>query len=413
MKRSNGLASCEAANTVGIGARAGPRDVTVAPHLAAPADDLAAARRDRPRARRPWRRPSATRRARPRATIAGARDAPRPRAPAARRRRPRRRRRCGRSSRRPRRAARRCSPAAAAAPAPGRRADCRRPGSATRPAPCPAPVHCAIAQEGAIDACAMKGREYCRRMVRATCAGAAALRSSTVVVSTGWLLSQAASLVSSGRPSPALHAAPLRRAARPASAAASVSATTPAKLPSRTTAMTPGNRARAGSRRARSSLAPGAAGFSTRPCSRPGSVELVDEARPAEHLVGQVEPRRRRAGDAPRSGCLGGDPGAGVARQQGVVGQLPVAGAQVARADDGAVLDLEALGGDAEALGGGTQVDRARLRGRVAHGRARLLDRQAARGGALVGARRRSWSGSCGCGRDRCRARRPRSAPAR
>ena len=91
----------------------GPRHVAVAPDLAAPADDLAAERRDRPRSRWPWPRPSATRRARPRATIARARGARRPRAPAARRRRPRRRRRCGRSSPHLRRAARRCSPAAA------------------------------------------------------------------------------------------------------------------------------------------------------------------------------------------------------------------------------------------------------------------------------------------------------------
>ena len=48
----------------------------------------------------------------------------------------------------------------------GRRAGCRRPGSATRRARLSAPVHCAIAQEGAIEAWAMKGREYCRRMVR-------------------------------------------------------------------------------------------------------------------------------------------------------------------------------------------------------------------------------------------------------
>ena len=69
-----------------------------------------------------------------------------------------------------------------------------------------------------------------------------------------------------------------------------------------------------------------------------GQLEIVHEARPTEHLVGQVEPCRRRARDPPRSGRLGRDPRAGIARQKGVVGQLPIAGAQVARADDGAVL---------------------------------------------------------------------------
>jgi hypothetical protein len=62
------------------------------------------------------------------------------------------------------------------------------------------PVHCANAQDGAMEAWAMKGREYWRLIVRATCAGAVALRSSTVLVSAGAVLSQSASRVSSGRP---------------------------------------------------------------------------------------------------------------------------------------------------------------------------------------------------------------------
>ena len=72
MKRSNGLASCEAASTVGIGARparetwpllhTSPRQPTISPlrvEIGLEVDRHA-------------RRPSATRRARPRATIAGA-----------------------------------------------------------------------------------------------------------------------------------------------------------------------------------------------------------------------------------------------------------------------------------------------------------------------------------------------------
>ena len=154
----------------------------------------------------------------------------------------------------------------------------------------------------------MKGREYCRRTVRATCAGAAALRSSTVVVSAGWLLSQAASLVSSGRASPALHAAPLRKAASPASAAASVSATTPTKLPSRTTAMTPAI-ARAAASSSDLQLGARRGRLQHAAVQHAGQRQLVDEPRPAEHLVGQIEPRRRRAGDAPRPGALAAIPG--------------------------------------------------------------------------------------------------------
>ena len=124
------------------------------------------ARRDRPRCRPPARRRTAPRPARPRATIAGCTGRPSAARASSAASRPRRRRRSGRSSRRPRRAPRRCSRAAARRPAPGRRADCRRPGCASTRAG-PAPDHCAMAQDGAIEAWATKGREYSRRTVRA------------------------------------------------------------------------------------------------------------------------------------------------------------------------------------------------------------------------------------------------------
>src|SRR5262245_24819027 len=100
--------------------------------------------------------------------------------------------------------------------------------------------HCAMAQDGAIEAWAMKGRVYVRRTVRATRPGAAASRVLLGVVSTGWLLIQDGRSPSSGRASPGCQVAEAARAFSPAVAASSVSATTPAKLPSRATATTPG-----------------------------------------------------------------------------------------------------------------------------------------------------------------------------
>ena len=114
--------------------------------------------------------------------------------------------------------------------------------------------------------------------------------------------------------------------------------------------------------------------------------QLVDEARLAENLVGKIDPQRRRSGQAPGCRRLGDDAGGGIACQQAVVGKLPIAGAQVAGPGDGAILDAEILGRHTKSLRRYLEIDRACLSRRIAHGRARLLDRQAARGGALVGA---------------------------
>ena len=105
----------------------------------------------------------------------------------------------------------------------GRRADCRRPGSATTTCTLVAPVHCAIAQEGAIEACAMKGRVYCRRIVRATCAGRRRLALVDGAGLGGLALEpRRRGCVSSGSASPALHARALAQGRQgPASAAAS------------------------------------------------------------------------------------------------------------------------------------------------------------------------------------------------
>ena len=118
--------------------------------------------------------------------------------------------------------------------------------------------------------------------------------------------------------------------------------------------------------------------------------QVVDEPRPAEHLVGNVDALCRRSRQSARGGPLGRDAGGGVALEQTLIRQLPIARAQVARARDGAVAHPEALHGDAEPLGGRIEIDRARLGAGIAQGRPGLLDRQAARGHALVGARRRA-----------------------
>ena len=160
----------------------------------------------------------------------------------------------------------------------------------------------------------------------------------------------------------------------------------PTKLPSRTTAMVPAI-ARACALIERRELGARRSGLQHSAVQHVGQRQLVDEPRTAEHLVRQIEPRRGRAGNTPGLGRLGGDPRRGIACQQIVVRQLPIAGAQIARSGDIAVLDVEALRRHTQPLCRQLQIYGPRLRRGVAHCRARLLDRKAARGGALVGAR--------------------------
>ena len=96
-------------------------------------------------------------------------------------------------------------------------------------------------------------------------------------------------------------------------------------------------------------------------------------------------PANRRA-DAGLGAIFGG----GIALEQVVLGQLPVARAEIARPDDRAVADFEVLRRHAQSLGGGLEVDGARLRAGIAQRRARMLHRQAARGHAFVGAHGRA-----------------------
>ena len=259
----------------------------------------------------------------------------------------------------------------------------------------------------------MKGRVYCRRTVRATVAGAAAFRSSTVVVSTGWLLSQAARLAFVGQ---RLAGAPRRALAQggepglrrrfglgdDAGEAAVPHDGNDAGNCARTRLV---ERGQLGARRRRLQHAA---------VQQAGQAQIVHEARPAEHLVGQVEPCRRRARDPPRVGRLGRRRRGWHRAPEGRRRPAPnswCAGCPGRRWCRPATSRLSAA--TPRRWAAAAQIDRARLRGRVAHGRARLLDRQAARGGALVGAGRGRGRDHADAVRDRCRARRPRSAPAR
>ena len=207
--------------------------------------------------------------------------------------------------------------------APGRHAGCRRPGCASRRARLPSD-HCAMAQEGAIDACAMNGREYSRRRVR-DLARRTDRRLARVDrrgldrlaldpgAQVGLVRQRLARCPGRGL------AEPRRRAAR---AASSVSATTPTKLPSRTTATTPGTPCAAASSSA-VSVAPGDGGRSTRPCSMPGSTRSWMKRGRPNTLSGMSRRAAAVPADAARGGRLGRDLGRGIALEQVVARPAP------------------------------------------------------------------------------------------
>ena len=215
-----------------------------------------------------------------------------PPGPAAPRRRRRRRRRCGRSSRRSRRARRRPQAALEAQCLGDRRRaswwmpwlwlhTCRL--VARRRSTGPA------AQLGAIEAWARKGLEY--DAVYAVGVGRARRRA-TAIGSCGPARSQSARSSSSGRLSCSCQVA----AAASRSRARSTSASPLADDAEERAVAHQGRRRGVRSRRRRCSRRAGRdGGRSTRPCSSPLRAQVGEEARPAEHLVGQVEARRRCA----------------------------------------------------------------------------------------------------------------------
>ena len=110
-----------------------------------------------------------------------------------------------------------------------------------------------------------------------------------------------------------------------------------------------------------------------------GQTKIVDEARSAERLVGQVDPRH------PLGSGPGGDRlAAGIASQQRVVGQRPIAGAVAGGSRHLAVTQIEFGGGAIKAARGLGEVDRSHLGRDLPQRRAGVLDGKAARCHALV-----------------------------
>ncbi len=121
----------------------------------------------------------------------------------------------------------------------------------------------------------------------------------------------------------------------------------------------------------------------------PGSVLVVNETRMRENLVGNVQPLKRISGEHPLRRWFGHGARRGLAIQRDLVGELPVAGADIAGTGDGAVPDVERVDPDAQLIGRGGQEDLPDLGTGLPDGTAGLLHRKAARGDALVGATRR------------------------
>ncbi len=100
----------------------------------------------------------------------------------------------------------------------------------------------------------------------------------------------------------------------------------------------------------------------------PGQHEIVDEARPAEPLVGNIDAGGSRSRDATRRCGFGCHARSRLAGKQGVVGELPVACTHVSGPGDDAIVDAKSVGRHAEPLRRDAEVDRARLRAGVAEG---------------------------------------------
>ena len=114
--------------------------------------------------------------------------------------------------------------------------------------------------------------------------------------------------------------------------------------------------------------------------------QVVHEAGPAGELVRQVKPGHTRADDVVGGGGLGLVLAAGGPVEQHIVGEFPVAGGPAVRCQDLAVGHGQLALRHAQPGRGDSQVEHPGLRAHQADGRARVLDGQAARGIALIGA---------------------------
>ncbi len=113
--------------------------------------------------------------------------------------------------------------------------------------------------------------------------------------------------------------------------------------------------------------------------------EVVDEGLPAGHLGDGVELGQGAAQQGIERRVLGRHRAGRLALQGAAAGELPIAHLLVGRrAAHGAVLDLQAVGVDAEMIGGHIDQLGPRLCRHLMHGAARVLHRARARGDALV-----------------------------
>ena len=116
--------------------------------------------------------------------------------------------------------------------------------------------------------------------------------------------------------------------------------------------------------------------------------------------------------NARRVASFGVAPARGVAIERDFVGKLPIAGPDIAGSGNGAVLDVERVDIDAQPFRRQPKKDLANLGAGVTQRAAGLLDGEAARGDALVGAGRGRSANHLHARQDRYRVRRRRSAPA-
>ena len=140
---------------------------------------------------------------------------------------------------------------------------------------------------------------------------------------------------------------------------------------------------------------------------------IVDEARPRKHLVGNVDPLHRVSGQRALRRELRRHAWRRVAIERDFVGQFPIAGPDIAGPRNRAVLDAERIDPDTQPFRSQLKKDLANFGAGMSQRAAGLLDREAARGDAFVGARWRSRRGPSARGTYRHRVRRRRSAPAR
>ena len=111
---------------------------------------------------------------------------------------------------------------------------------------------------------------------------------------------------------------------------------------------------------------------------------IVDEARPGEHLVRNVDPRNRTSRQRAARGDLGCCARCGVAIERDFAGQLPITCRDIARPRNGAVLDFKHIDLHAQPFRGQFKKDLANLGTGMSQRTAGLLDRETAGSDALV-----------------------------